>query len=117
MKKQSSPTASGSSSLDALRGELGNSSSLDPDSISSSLLWMATVSVLRRGAAIQLSINKSKTSVIITLFDGDYPHKEFCEGIARTHHVLAAITRAYNRAGVPPEWEEELQRHAQYHGE
>jgi len=117
MKKQSSPTESGSSSLDGLRGMLGQNSSLDPNGISYTLLWMATVSVLKKGAAIQLSINKAKTSVIITLFDGDYPYKEYCEGIARTNFVLAAITRAYNRNGVPPEWEETLQEHAQYHGE
>jgi len=114
-KKASSPTGTSGSSLGDLQGMLGGSSSIDPGGLNASLLWMAVVATLSSGVSLQVSLNKAGTSVILTLYDGQFPHKEYCEGLQRTHHVLAAITRAYLKHRVPPEWEDLLQEHMLYH--
>jgi hypothetical protein len=99
-----------SSSLAGLEQMLGSSSSLDLGLLDATLVWMTITSVLRKGAAITLALNKSGSSVIITLYDGDYPHKEFCEGIERTHFVLAAIVQHYGKEAAKGEWFEYLQQ-------
>jgi len=111
--KTGSPPSNGkgkSSSLSGLEEMLGSSSSLDPGQLDATLLWMSVVALLRRGAAIQLALNKSGSSVIITLYDGDYPHKEFCEGVERTHHVMAAIVQSYAKELAKGEWFEYLEQ-------
>jgi len=107
-KKPSSQTEGSSSSLAELQGMLGGNSSLDLGGLSAPLLWMSVVATLNSGVSLQVSLNKARTSVIITLYDGQFPHKEYCEGLVRTHFVLASIVRAYLKKGVPVEWEDEL---------
>jgi len=110
--KSGTPQSSGkgkSSSLSDLEGMLGSSSSLDLEQLDAALLWMTVVALLKKGAAIQLALNKSGSSVIITLYDGDYPHKEFCEGLDRTHQVLAAIVQAYAKEHAKGDWFEHLE--------
>jgi len=105
MKKQSNTTAA-SSPLSALGEMLGTNSLLAVEQIDAGLLWMTVVALLRRGAAIHVGVNKARTSVILTIYDGDYPHKEFCESIGRVHHVMAALVKVYCKGELSPDWQE-----------
>jgi len=115
MKKSSSPTVSNGSPLADLEGMLGKNSLIDPAGISHALLWMCAVSLLRKGASIQLGMNKARTSVVLTLFDGDYPYKQFLDDVDRVNFVLANVVLAYNKGGLPPEWFEEVERYRNPH--
>lgn len=97
--------------LAALGETLGSNSKLDPGSLDSALLWIVVVALLRKSAAIHLGMNKAGSSIIITLYDGDFPHKEFCDSIERAHHVLAAVARTYGGKNIPPAWEELIQQY------
>lgn len=108
-KPLSSPAAS--SPLSALGEMLGTNSLLDPEQLDAGLLWMTVVALLRRGAALHLGVNKARTSIILTIYDGDYPHKEFCDSIDRVHHVLAALVKVYMRGELTPEWQERVDLH------
>jgi len=104
MKKSSLPTGKQQSPLGDLENELGLNSFLDPTGISHELLWMCMVSLLRKGASLQLGVNKAGTSIILTIFDSDYPFKQFIDDIGRVNYVLAQVVAAYNKGSLPPEW-------------
>ena len=87
--------------LDAL---LGSSSNLDPELVDAGLLWMVMVACLRRGAAIHLGMNRAGTSFVLTVYDGDFPRKEYIDTIDRLHHVMAALVKVYGKKPLDPEW-------------
>lgn len=95
-----------SSSAAALAELLGQGHALSPEQLDPWLVWMSVVSLLSKGAALQLAMNRAKSSYILTVFDGDYPHKEFCDTVDRAHQVLWAIVMAYRGKQVPPEWQQ-----------
>jgi len=109
--KKGTNSTGASSPLKELGVMLGGSSSLDPMYIDAGLLWMTMGALLRRGAAMHVGMNKAHTSVILTVYDGDYPHKEFCDSIERVHHVMAALVRVYAKKPLDPEWEEIVQKY------
>lgn len=109
MKKSSSPMGKSASPLDDLESALGVNSLLDPSGISHELLWMCMVSLLRKGASLQLGVNKAGTAIIITIFDSDYPFKQFIDDIGRVNFVLANVVLAYNKGSLPPEWFETIE--------
>jgi len=106
VSKKSSQTVKPSSSLVDLAGMLGTSSSLSADGIDARLLWMTVVALLNSGASFQIATNKARTSLVLTIYDGDYPHKEYCDTVDRAHFVMAAIVKSYLKRGIPPEWAE-----------
>jgi len=109
-KKQSTGTVA-SSSLSDLAAMLGGNSLLDPAQLDAGLLWMVLVVLLRRGAAIHFGMNKSSTSMILTVYDGDFPHKEYCDTIDRVHHILAALVKVYGKKPLEPEWQEIVEKY------
>lgn len=104
--KKATTTTVKPSPLADLAEMLGSNSLLDPAQLDARLLWMVTVALLRRGAAFHLGMSKSGTSFILTVYDGDFPHKEFCDNIERVHHVLAALVKVYGKKPLDPEWAE-----------
>lgn len=99
------------SPLDDLGELLGNGSRSSPEQLDARLLWMSVVALLKRGAAIHLGMNKAGTSYIVTVYDGDYPHKEYCDNIERVHFTLAALVKVYGAKPLPPEWQEVVEQH------
>jgi len=84
---------------------LGGSSSLDLTLVDASLLWMAMVASLKKGASLSLSLTKSQKGMIITLWDGQFPTKFYPEGDEEVNKHLAGIVVAYCGGHVPAEWE------------
>jgi hypothetical protein len=116
-KKSSSPTGASSSSLDALAGMLGSSSSVSPDGCNAALLWMAMVALLNSGASLQLSMNKARTSFLVTVYDGEFPRKDYVDSAARLNFHLAAVVKAYMRRELPEGWAEVVDQHFPWRGE
>jgi len=100
-----------SSSLAALEQQLGSSSSLALEQLDATLIWMATVALLRKGAAIQLGMNRAGSSLVVTLFDGDYPFKQYCESVEQVHTVMAAVCQTYAKELAKGEWFEYLEQY------
>ncbi len=90
--------------LSELESAVGSGQSFDPGELDSSLWWMATVACTRRGAAIQLGTTRARNGWVLTIYDGDYPFKQYPEGTEHLHTILVRIVRAYMKSDLPPEW-------------
>ena len=106
--KKGSTTTDKPSPLADLDALLGSSSNLDPEHIDAGLLWMTVVACLRRGAAIHLGMNRAGSSFVLTVYDGDFPRKEYIDQIDRLHHVLAALVKVYGKKPLDPDWQERV---------
>lgn len=104
-------TTAVSSPLSELDALLGNDSRTSPEQLDARLLWMTTVALLKRGAALHVGMNRAGTSYILTVYDGDYPHKEYCDNIDRVHHVMGALVKVYGGKPLPEGWAEVVEEH------
>lgn len=100
-----------SSSIGALGELLGSGSRTSVEQLDARLLWMTVVALLKRGVALHVGTNKAGTSYILTVYDGDYPHKEYCDTIDRVHHVFAALVKVYGGKPLPEGWAEVVEEH------
>jgi len=100
-----------SSSLADLTAMLGGSSSVSPDGIDMRLLWMSAVALLNSGASLQVGMNRARTSLVVSLYDGDFPHKEYCDTLDRFHFVLASVVQAYMKRKMPEDWVEVVRQY------
>lgn len=107
--KKGTGTTGAPSPLAELDELLGNDSRSSPMQLDARVLWMAVVALLQRGAALHLGMNKAGSSYILTVYDGDYPHKEYCDNIARVHHVLAALVKVYAKSPRPEGWDDVIE--------
>jgi len=97
--------------LNGLAEMLGQNSLIDPAQIDVGLLWMTVVALLRHGAAIHLGVNKAKSSIVVTIYDGDFPFKQFCDSIEQLHFTLAAVVKSYEKRDLPPDWQEVIEKY------
>jgi hypothetical protein len=90
--------------LAALDEVLGQAAGVHPENIDATLLWMATVAVLRHGAALHLGTTRTGNSYVVTIYDGEYPRKQYFETEDDLHRLLAALVRVYEKGAITPEW-------------
>ena len=104
MAKGKSNPAGKPDRLAALDEVLGQAAGVRPQDIDATLLWMATVSVLRHGAAMHIGTTRTGNSYVVTVYDGEYPRKQYFENESDLHRLLAALVRVYEKNSMSPEW-------------
>ena len=98
-------TATKPAGLAALEELTGRSAGLDPKEIDPTLLWMAVVALVRKGAAFQIACTRGRTGYVLTLFDGDFPFKQYLDNTAQLHRTLIDVVKAYEGKGISTDWE------------
>jgi hypothetical protein len=97
--------------LAALDEVLGKDARVHPEDIDQTLLWMALVTTLRHGAAMHIGTTRTGNCYVVTVYDGEYPRKQYFETEAELHRLFAALVRVYEKNNMTPEWAGYIQQY------